>query len=321
MNFSSGATGRLVVEMRSFDPDMISHLFTRVDMDWSCDARAEFVVSPLGEMSLVRSRHNADKSKSRRLERHIEDGEEETYFACLPLRGGMEITHLSSPLRQRRCCQVGSQQLTLLNTREEYEISMSDELDAIWLRVPGKLLRSHVLSADAAVGCPVDVKDGLGSFAKSMMRSALGQGECLNARGAKVFSQSLLSFLSEVIDSRLSAEQSASTRGRRKILQRAQAYIEEHLDDDELSPQAIAQGVGISTRYLSEIFAAEGCSPMRWVRNRRLELCRMELEKRRGGHQLVSEVAYSMGFTNVSSFNRAFKAHFGHAPREFLSKH
>ncbi|MDF1802126.1 MAG: helix-turn-helix transcriptional regulator [Thalassobius sp.] len=82
----------------------------------------------------------------------------------------------------------------------------------------------------------------------------------------------------------------------------------------------MAQGVGISSRYLSEIFAAEGTSPMRWVRQRRLELCRMELERQTGGNQLICEVAYSMGFTNVSSFNRAFKAHFGQSPRDLIAQ-
>ena len=125
--------------------------------------------------------------------------------------------------------------------------------------------------------------------------------------------------IGEVITSTVQPGPAASNRGRRMILERARRYIDDHLDDDELSPLAIANGIGISARYLSEIFAAEGTSPMRWVRKRRLEMCRMELERNEGRQQLICEIAYSMGFANVSSFNRAFKSQFGYSPREVMA--
>jgi AraC family transcriptional regulator, positive regulator of tynA and feaB len=314
MNLSVGEAGVTVVNMRSFDPEMISSIFTRVDLLWSKDARAKFIVSSLGDLSVIRSVHSAKNSKSRRLERHMSQGDNGYYFALMPLDGGMNIRHLG------RNCSVQTGQMALVNTKTEYEIAMSDIMDAIWLRMPEKLLRSHAISVDEALWRPLDVQSGLGLVAKQMMYGAVGDGNRLSDRGARIFSQSLLSFVGEVINSNLNPEMLATSRGRRKILARAQEFIEEHVHDDDLTPQIIAQGIGISSRYLSEIFAAEGTSPMRWVRKRRLELCRMELERQNGGHQLICEIAYSMGFTNVSSFNRAFKAHFGHSPRDLLAQ-
>lgn len=311
-------TGTTVVNMRSFDPDIVGSIFTRVDLSWSRDARAKFVVSSLGDLSLIRSSHTASNSRSRRLERHMTDKDNGYYFACLPLSGEMQIRQLGSQRASERDCTVTANHVTLVKTNEEYEIAMSDTLDALWLRVPADLLRSHALSIDEMLGRPLDIQGGLGLVAKQMMYGAVADDTHLTERGARIFSQSLLSFLGEVITSNMAADRAATSRGRRMILKRAQDYIEEHIHDDELSPMQIAQGVGISARYLSEIFAAEGSSPMRWVRQRRLELCRMELERRNGGDQLICEIAYSMGFTNVSSFNRAFKAQFGHSPRDLM---
>lgn len=317
MNVHVGNTGAKagtsIVNMRSFDPDIVGSIFTRVDLNWSKNAHAKFVVSPLGELSLIRSMHEANESVSRRLERHMSDEDEGHYFACMPLVGGVEVR------RNGRENQVQTHHLTLLNTNEEYEIAMSDTLDAIWLRIPAKLLRAHAISVDDVLGRPLDVQGGLGLVAKQMMYGAIADQNELSDRGSRIFSHSLLSFLGEVVNSNLGAERLSTTRGRRKILERAQEFIEEHLHDDELNPARIARGTGISARYLSEIFAAEGTSPMRWVRQRRLELCRMELERQTGGQQLICEIAYSVGFTNVSSFNRAFKAHFGHSPRDLLA--
>lgn len=320
MNVSTGTAGVSVVNMRAYDPEIVRSIFTRVDLSWSKDARAKFVVTKLGNLSLIRSTHSAKNSTSRRLERHMTDKDEGYYFACLPLNGGMEIRHLgreSTPERQT-CVKLGH--LTLVSTREEYEIAMSDNLDAIWLRIPAKLLRSHTISADDVLGRPLDIQSGLGLVAKKMMFGAVSGDTQLTERGARVFSQSLLSFLGEVINANLNSDSLVASRGRRMILKRAQDFIEDHIHDEDLNPMVIAQGIGISSRYLSEIFAAEGTSPMRWVRKRRLELCRMELERQNGGQQLICEIAYSMGFTNVSSFNRAFKAHFGHSPRDLFTQ-
>lgn len=320
MNALSGPSGPSVINMRSFDPDLVGSIFTRVEMSWSREARAKFLVSAIGDLSLIRSRHTAVNSRSRRLERHMTPGDEGYYFALMPLDGGVEIRHIGRETLGGRACEVRTSHLTLLKTSEEYEIAMSDTLDAIWLRIPARLLRAHAFAVDDLLGRPLDVEGGLGYVAKRMMCCAMVDNRGPMDRGARIFSQSLLSFLGEVIDSNLGLHSAAASLGRRKILKRAQDYIEEHIHDDELSPAQIAQGVGISGRYLSEIFAAEGSSPMRWVRQRRLELCRQELDRKKGGQQLICEIAYSMGFTNVSSFNRAFKAHFGLSPRDLIAQ-
>lgn len=320
MNVQSKPLGPSVVNMRSYDPDIIGSIFTRVDLAWSKDARARFIVTDLGELSLIRSVHTASKSKSRRLERHIKNSDVGHHFACLPLSGGVRVRQLCRDGGASADDVVQSDHLTLVNSSEEYEIEMSDELDAIWLRIPSKLLRSHAIAVDECLRRPLNIQRGLGFMAKEMMKSAISDQSELSDRCARVLSHSLLSFIGEVINDNLQTEAGTSTRGRRMILRRAQEFIEEHIHDDDLTPAMIAKGVGISSRYLSDIFAAEGMSPMRWVRQRRLEMCRMELERRGAGQQLICEVAYSMGFTNVSSFNRAFKAQFGLSPRELIAQ-
>lgn len=320
MNVSVGESRPTVVNMRAYNPDILASIFTRVDLSWSKGAHAKFVMSPLGDLSLIRSTHTAKESKSRRLERHMVDQDEGYYFGCIPLEGAVEINRFGRNLHRGHASQVKANHLTLLNTQEEYEIAMSDTLDAIWLRIPAKLLKSHVISVDDLLGRPLNVQSGLGLMAKQMMLSVVSEQGRLPNRSARILSQTLLCFLGDVINSNLHSNSMGAQRGRRKILKRAQEFIEEHMLDDELNPLLIAQGIGISSRYLSEIFASEGTSPMRWVRKRRLEMCRMELECQSGGQQLICEVAYSMGFTNVSSFNRAFKAHFGQSPRDLLAQ-
>jgi AraC-like DNA-binding protein len=312
MNTAAGTIGNTVVHMPTFEPQTIKALFTNLDVSSAKEINARFVASQLGELSLIRSIHSSRHCSSRRLQRHMSERDSHYFFACLPLEGGLEIRHFG------RSCSLRRGSLGFVATKEEYVIQMSDYLDALWLRMPAPMLRSHVISMDELLGCSLDISTGIGFAAMALMHASITEGNELSSRGAHLIAQSLLGFIGELANSALRNEAAPSTLHRRKILARARDYIEEHLSDETLSPQDIARGIGVSLRYLSELFAAEGSSAMRWVQKRRLERCRMELERHGIGHQPIREVAYSMGFANVSSFNRAFKSYYGRSPRSLM---
>ncbi|UZR27763.1 helix-turn-helix domain-containing protein [Methylococcus mesophilus] len=80
---------------------------------------------------------------------------------------------------------------------------------------------------------------------------------------------------------------------------------------------AVASGVGLSSRYVNELFQAEGTSLMRHVWQRRLEQCRRDLmDPVRSGCSL-SEIAFRWGFNDLSHFSRAFKLRFGCSPNGY----
>lgn len=104
------------------------------------------------------------------------------------------------------------------------------------------------------------------------------------------------------------------------VLRRIQNYIESNLNHSELSLERIAERHGVSVRYLNKLFEREGISTARWIRMRRLERCRHDIESADLRHRSISEIALSHGFNDVSTFNRAFKAYFGLAPRSLRSQ-
>src|SRR5258708_5307428 len=108
--------------------------------------------------------------------------------------------------------------------------------------------------------------------------------------------------------------------GPRRTWERACDYAERHLGDENLSPARIADAVGISTRYLSELFASQGTTTMEWVARRRLESCRAALESQSWAPGIITEIAFRSGFGNISSFNRSFKEAFGLAPRKVMRR-
>ncbi|MFJ8848571.1 helix-turn-helix domain-containing protein [Streptomyces cyaneofuscatus] len=91
----------------------------------------------------------------------------------------------------------------------------------------------------------------------------------------------------------------------------AMAYADTRLRDRDLSPAVVARALSVSVRTLHRAFAGGEESVMAYVRRRRLEEARADLAR----SALVSDVAARWHFADTSHFRRAYRGHFGHAPR------
>lgn len=117
------------------------------------------------------------------------------------------------------------------------------------------------------------------------------------------------------------ADQLADSIDNDCLLTRAQAFIEEHLSDPELTQTTIAQAVSASTRTLHRSFSGAGLSLGAWVRARRLEQCRADLENPALGHVTVSAVGSRWGIPDAAHFSRLFKLAYGLSPRQHREQH
>ena len=82
-----------------------------------------------------------------------------------------------------------------------------------------------------------------------------------------------------------------------------------------LSVETVARRQGISPRYLQRLMALSGSSFTGHVNELRLQLALKLLTEARAGAQLISDIALEVGFSDVSHFNRLFRARFGDSPR------
>lgn len=99
-----------------------------------------------------------------------------------------------------------------------------------------------------------------------------------------------------------------------EVFNRALSYITEHLEGRMLVPE-VAEAVGLSRDAFSRLFAkATGVGFNRTVTRMRLtEACRLL----RGTDLPVSDICYRVGFTNLSNFNRHFRATTGTTPSRY----
>jgi AraC-like DNA-binding protein len=106
---------------------------------------------------------------------------------------------------------------------------------------------------------------------------------------------------------------------REHLRERILLEIERRLADPDLCPTLVAEYVGVSRRYLHELFCDQGYTVGRWILERRLECSWSDILAPGEGPLRIGEIAMSNGFRDPSYFSRAFKRRFGMTPRELAA--
>src|SRR5262249_1363567 len=109
----------------------------------------------------------------------------------------------------------------------------------------------------------------------------------------------------------------ARTRGVRAArLEAIKADITAHLDEANLSIATVATRNGVTLRYLQKLFETDGTSFSEFVVGRRLANAYRMLTNPFQSHRAISNIAYDVGFNDLSYFNRAFRRRYGSTPSE-----
>jgi len=116
----------------------------------------------------------------------------------------------------------------------------------------------------------------------------------------------------------IKASEVAVTPVDQKFLERLQKIAEENLAEEDFQVEELCKQVGMSQRQLHrKLGALLDHSPKSYLRQLRLDRAKQLLEKNAG---TVSEIAFQVGYGNVSAFSRAFREFFGNSPSEILKK-
>lgn len=101
--------------------------------------------------------------------------------------------------------------------------------------------------------------------------------------------------------------------GVRALVERAQAYIEDHYQD-RLSLSRVARALHISPNYLSRLFRKmTGTTLTAYIHRLRIEHARLLLA---AGDRTISEVAYLVGYQTYRDFHRNFVKHERASPKQ-----
>lgn len=229
---------------------------------------------------------------------------------------GLQVRGYSVVAQDGREAALTPGDFAIYDTSRPYDLYFDDAFRMLVVMFPPdavQLSRRHIASLTAS---RVSGRHGLGLLMSTLL-SALGQ-QLHDGKmpGTASVSDALLSLVSAVFAERIDPG-SPQNSARLVLLARIQAYISSHLGDAELTVVQVAAAHHISVRYLQKLFEEHGETVSSWIRRKRLEKCRLDLENPQLSGRPVSAVGMQWGFADASSFSRAFKSAFGQAPAEY----
>jgi AraC-like DNA-binding protein len=94
----------------------------------------------------------------------------------------------------------------------------------------------------------------------------------------------------------------------------AKAFAQQHLQRPDLRAEAVAAHLSVTPRYVHMLFEAEGLSFLEYVLAERIARAHDALHT--DGDRTISAIAFAVGFSDLSHFNRTFRRRFGRTPTE-----
>ena len=257
-----------------------------------------------GDLELVRTRSARVEFSVIRSQELVGRSTYNSFFIACILGGRITLS------QESRSIELQASDLAVLDSTRPYRINVPGFIDVLWIRVPRHRIEGRIPRAAEVLAQRIDGSRGTGHLTSTLVKASLQEAEHLSTEESLRSSNALLDLLCLSLD--ISASQGDAKP--KQLLRRIQNHIDANISDPGLNRDTISRSHGISPRYLNKIFEREGLSVARWIRLRRLELSRQRIEAEDASDVTISEIAYTCGFNDLSSFNRAFKRHFGATP-------
>jgi AraC family transcriptional regulator, positive regulator of tynA and feaB len=270
---------------------------------------ARIIEYPFGDLVFARSVTSDHAHRVTRSERLIRESTHDNFFIGLLLNGTFVLGQEGHTVNLR------PGDIAILDSTRVYRIHVPRNLDVLWIRTPRYRLEGRLPYLSAVMANRIDGQTGCGHVASEVLRAALSEAERLSPREASRITNNIFDLIALSLSGTQPDGRKARTTRTATTLASLKHYIEARLDDDMLTTVGVAKANRLSIRYINKLFSKEGISLARWIRIRRLERCRQDLENPALRKKRVGDIAIAHGFKNITHFNRQFKARFGCTPR------
>jgi AraC-like DNA-binding protein len=184
-------------------------------------------------------------------------------------------------------------------------------------RFPRRLLLQVAPSAETQLARPLGHDRALSTMIERYTALCKELGGELDPLGQKTTMQHLTDLVGHFVE---------TTDGQRKLvgqsgisvarLNLVKADILRNLERTDLTIEAVAKANGLTKRQAQRMFASTGTTFTDFVLEQRLLLSRRLLLQESARHRKISDIAFTVGFNDLSYFHRSFKKRFGFTPSD-----
>lgn len=204
-----------------------------------------------------------------------------------------------------RSAQHGPGDAVAYLTDRPYQLRFPDTGEGIVVHVPLEQLTASRANIEALTARTLPARTGIRALSAYLSEVLDGRSDASDLNETVVYLVDAM--LSALRDHHVDTPDSA-------IRARFARYVHTRAADPALTAAVAARALAVSPRRLYAAFEAHDESPAAIIRRRRIAIARAALA---ATDDPVSDIALRSGFSDVSTFHRAFKAHAGISPRTF----
>jgi len=184
------------------------------------------------------------------------------------------------------------------------------------LRVPRAIFESTVVSVDDALMRPLPEHGAL-KLMEDYARWLFDASGTIDQALLNLSVRHIHDLLALAIGPTAEFADTARTRGLRAArLKLAKSFIIAHSDRREISVAMVAARLNLTPRYVQRLFEADGTTFSEFLTRQRLARAHRLLCEPSVSQAAISNIAYDVGFGDLSYFNRRFRREYGLTPRE-----
>ncbi|WP_316167357.1 MULTISPECIES: helix-turn-helix domain-containing protein [unclassified Bradyrhizobium] len=208
-------------------------------------------------------------------------------------------------------------EFAIYDTTRPYELQFDAAFRQTVFKLPRQILQRRIGAIEAVTAISFGADSPLQPLAYDFIIKLCERADHIGAEHAERLSEQAADLLAMTLAERLRTQPLPSSSHRAALLYRIRAHISARLSDPDLSLPKVARELGLSARYVNDLFSDEETSFRRYVLAERLRRCQRDLGSPTHTHRQISEIAFSWGFNDLSHFGRAFREQFGLSPREW----
>lgn len=210
-------------------------------------------------------------------------------------------------------------EMSFYDATEPHRISIPQKFSKILISVPRPLLDGRISNLSRLTATRLPTETGIAAITSAMIQSTVRQLGHLNNMAFQSLTEPMLDMLTMSLAG-MQENNGPMSRYKSLTLLRVKRFIANNLADTELNADLISRAVGLSSRYINNLFNKENTSLMRYLMQQRLAYSHQLLINPACLHLNITEIAMRAGFNNMAHFSRVFHQAYGASPRSYRYK-
>jgi len=205
--------------------------------------------------------------------------------------------------------------MVLLDVSRQYGVSTSSPMKVVAIKIPADLVLRIFPDPEGACGVRLSAQVPEIALASSLLLGIKDAIEASPTADWESYEDVLINIIRSAFHHVPENIRHVSRSGSPK--REACAFIERNLSDPDLNIRRIAEELDMSTRSIQRIFGEMGFTPRGYILERRIDAAAERLRRADFQHTSITDIAFAVGFSDLSHFVRCFRGKFGVSPRDY----